>query len=133
MCGYLPDRELQDVVNISLAAGCQLLSVPRSIEVAGVHPSLVWRHGRPLMELTAPKLQGQQLAIKRVVDIVGASLGLVVLSPLLALVALAVAARFRPARSSSGRSASGWAAAASGSGSSGPCSTAPPTGPIATW
>ena len=91
VCGYLPDRELQDVVNISLAAGCQLLSVPRSIEVAGVHPSLVWRRGRPLMELTAPKLQGQQLAIKRAVDIVGASLGLVVLSPLLALVALAVA------------------------------------------
>jgi exopolysaccharide biosynthesis polyprenyl glycosylphosphotransferase len=91
VCGYLPDRELQDVVNISLAAGCQLLSVPRSIEVAGVHPSLVWRRGRPLMELTAPKLQGQQLAIKRGVDIVGASIGLVVLSPLLALIALAVA------------------------------------------
>lgn len=91
VCGYLPDRELQDVVNISLAAGCQLLSVPRSIEVAGVHPSLVWRRGRPLMELTAPKLQGQQLAIKRAVDIAGASVGLVVLSPLLALVALAVA------------------------------------------
>jgi exopolysaccharide biosynthesis polyprenyl glycosylphosphotransferase len=91
VCGYLPDRELQDVVNISLAAGCQLLSVPRSIEVAGVHPSLVWRRGRPLMELTAPKLQGHQLALKRAVDIAGATVGLVVLSPLLALVALAVA------------------------------------------
>ena len=79
------------MVNISLAAGCQLLSVPRSIEVAGVHPSLVWRRGRPLMELTAPKLQGQQLAIKRAVDIVGATLGLVLLSPLLVLVAVAVA------------------------------------------
>ncbi|MBA2627835.1 MAG: sugar transferase, partial [Gemmatimonadales bacterium] len=90
VCGYLPDRELQDVVNISLAAGCQLLSVPRSIEVAGVHPSLVWRRGRPLMELTAPKLQGQQLAIKRAVDLVGAVLGLVVLTPLMALIALAV-------------------------------------------
>lgn len=91
VCGYLPDRELQDVVNISLAAGCQLLSVPRSIEVAGVHPSLVWRRGRPLMELTAPKLQGQQLATKRAVDIIGATLGLVVLSPLLAVIAAAVA------------------------------------------
>ena len=91
VCGYLPDRELQDVVNISLAAGCQLLSVPRSIEVAGVHPSLVWRRGRPLMELTAPKLQGQQLAIKRAVDVIGATLGLAVLSPLLAVIAIAVA------------------------------------------
>jgi len=91
VCGYLPDRELQDVVNVSLAAGCQLLSVPRSIEVAGVHPSLVWRRGRPLMELTAPKLQGQQLATKRAVDIAGAAFGLVVLAPVMALVALAVA------------------------------------------
>ncbi len=90
VCGYLPDRELQDVVNISLAAGCQLLSVPRSIEVAGVHPSLVWRRGRPLMELTAPKLQGQQLAMKRAVDVIGAVVGLVLLAPLLALIALAV-------------------------------------------
>jgi exopolysaccharide biosynthesis polyprenyl glycosylphosphotransferase len=91
VCGYLPDRELQDVVNMSLAAGCQLLSVPRSIEVAGVHPSLVWRRGRPLMELTAPKLQGHQLATKRLVDVIGATLGLVVLSPLLAVIAIAVA------------------------------------------
>jgi exopolysaccharide biosynthesis polyprenyl glycosylphosphotransferase len=91
VCGYLPDRELQDVVNVSLAAGCQLLSVPRSIEVAGVHPSLVWRRGRPRMELTAPKLQGQQLATKRAVDIAGAAFGLVVLAPVMALVALAVA------------------------------------------
>jgi lipopolysaccharide/colanic/teichoic acid biosynthesis glycosyltransferase len=43
------------------------------------------------MELTAPKLQGHQLALKRAVDIAGATVGLVVLSPLLALVALAVA------------------------------------------
>lgn len=90
VCGYLPDRELQDVVNISLAAGCHLLSVPRTIEVAGVHPSLVWRQGRPLMELTAPSLQGPQLAMKRIVDVLGASVGLILLAPVLTVIALLV-------------------------------------------
>lgn len=90
VCGYLPDRELQDVVNISLAAGCHLLAVPRSIEVAGVHPSLVWTRGKPLMELTAPSLQGQQLFLKRALDIVGSLAGLVLLAPVMAAIAIAI-------------------------------------------
>lgn len=89
-CGYIPDRDFQDVVNLSLAAGCHLLAVPRSIEVGGVQPSLVWTRGSPLMELTAPTLHGQQLVLKRTLDLVGAFVGLVVLAPVMLLVALAV-------------------------------------------
>jgi exopolysaccharide biosynthesis polyprenyl glycosylphosphotransferase len=90
ICGYLTDGRFHDVVDAALTAGCQVLSVPRAIEIAGVQPTLVWRHDQPLIELTAPRLRGWQLAVKRALDIVGASFGLVVLSPVFLLVAALV-------------------------------------------
>ncbi len=89
-CGYIPDREFQDLVNISLAAGCQLLAVPRSIEVAAVQPSLFWMGGSPLMQLTAPALHGQQLVLKRSMDILGSLLGICLTLPLMLVIAVAV-------------------------------------------
>ena len=90
ICGFLPDQQLRDVVDAALAAGCQVLSVPRVVEVAGVHPTTVWRQGRPLVQLTAPSLRGQQLFVKRLIDMVGAVIGLVLLSPVFAVLALFV-------------------------------------------
>jgi len=90
VAGYLPDNRFREVVNASLEAEAQLLSVPRSIAIAGVQPNLVWRRTQPLIELTAPTLKGRQLVAKRMLDVVGAVVGLVFLSPLLALVAVAV-------------------------------------------
>ncbi|MEO8294534.1 MAG: sugar transferase [Gemmatimonadota bacterium] len=89
-CGYLPDTTLHDVAEAALSAGCQLLSVPRSISIAGVQPAVVWRQGHPLMELTAPSLKGQQLVVKRLVDIVGATVALLLASPVMLLAAIAV-------------------------------------------
>src|SRR5204863_10082328 len=71
-------------------AEAQLLSVPRSIAIAGVQPNLVWRRGRPLIQLTAPTLNGWQVFVKRVVDVLGSGIGLIVLSPFLVLVAAIV-------------------------------------------
>jgi len=90
VAGYLPDNRFREVVDASLEAESQLLSVPRSIAIAGVQPNLVWRRGQPLVELTAPSLKGWQGLVKRAIDVIGASVGLVLLSPLLALVAMAV-------------------------------------------
>ena len=90
VCGYATDRQFQDIVDTALTAGCQVLSVPRSFSIAGVHPTTVWRRGQPLVELTAPSLKGSQLAIKRAVDVAGAIIGLVVLSPLFAALAALV-------------------------------------------
>jgi exopolysaccharide biosynthesis polyprenyl glycosylphosphotransferase len=92
VAGYLPDNRFREVVDASLEAQSQLLSVPRSIDIAGVQPHLVWRRGQPLIELTAPNLKGWQVFVKRVLDMVGAAIGLVVLSPVLALVAAVVKA-----------------------------------------
>ena len=87
ICGHLSDAELRDVVEQSIAAGCHLFSVPRTFEVAGVQPSVVWKRGQPLVELTAQTLKAQQFVIKRVVDVGGAVLGLVALAPLLLVLA----------------------------------------------
>jgi len=90
MCGYLPDNRFHDIVDAALGAGCQVLSVPRAIEIAGVKPLFVWRRGERLIELTAPSLKGTQLAIKRVTDVVGAVVGLCVAAPLMAVIAFAI-------------------------------------------
>lgn len=90
ICGYLTEAQFRQVVDAALTGGCQLLSVPRSIQIAGVHPTTVWRHRQPLVELTAPSLKGWQLAVKRVMDLVGATIALVLLSPILAVVATLV-------------------------------------------
>src|SRR5260370_33610415 len=50
----------------------------------------VWRRGQPLVELPAPSLKGCQLAVKRALDLVGATAGLIVLSPVFALLAALV-------------------------------------------
>ncbi|MGH7658545.1 MAG: sugar transferase [Gemmatimonadales bacterium] len=89
-CGYLTDDRLHDVAEISLAAGCHLISVPRSIAVAGVQPNLIWRDGQPLMELTAPTLKARQLVVKRAMDLVGATFALLVALPVMVAAALAI-------------------------------------------
>lgn len=90
VCGYLSDLQLQALVSIALAAGCHILTVPRAIDVAGVHPTVIWSHGMPLMELSAPALRGQQRLLKRVIDVSGALAGLVLAAPVMVLAALAI-------------------------------------------
>jgi exopolysaccharide biosynthesis polyprenyl glycosylphosphotransferase len=90
MCGYMPDARFNDIVDTALGAGCQVLSVPRAIQIAGVEPLVVWRRGERLIELTAPSLKGSQLAIKRVTDIIGAVAGLIIAAPVMVLIAVAI-------------------------------------------
>jgi len=90
LSGYLPHGLFNTVVEAALAAGCQLLSVPRATAIAGVHPTTVWRRGQPLVELTAPTLKGWHLVVKRIVDLVGATVGLAVAAPVMLAVAMAI-------------------------------------------
>jgi exopolysaccharide biosynthesis polyprenyl glycosylphosphotransferase len=90
VCGSLSEPQFHEVVDASLAAGCEVLAVPRTVELGGVEPSLVWREGQPLVRLTAPSLRGQQLVLKRVLDVAGALAGLILFAPLFAAIALLV-------------------------------------------
>lgn len=90
ICGFLRDSQFRQVVDTALTGGCQVLAVPRVVELASVHPTTVWRRGQPLVQLTAPSLKGQQLFVKRTVDIVGAALGLILAAPFMAAIAAAI-------------------------------------------
>jgi exopolysaccharide biosynthesis polyprenyl glycosylphosphotransferase len=90
VCGYLSDSRFGDVVDAALAAQCQLLSAPRAIDVAGVAPKVMWRGGQPVIELTTPSLKGWQLALKRVTDVIGSTLALVLAAPVMAVIAAAI-------------------------------------------
>jgi exopolysaccharide biosynthesis polyprenyl glycosylphosphotransferase len=90
LCGYLPDEQFREVIDASLAGGCQVLAFGRLGQVGGLVPRIVWRQGRPVVELTTPSLEGWQRVLKRVTDLLGATVGLVLLAPLFALIAIAV-------------------------------------------
>ena len=90
VCGPLSDDQFEFVVDTALVSGCRLLTAPRTARTAGIQPRSVWLQGMPLIELTAPALKAQHLLVKRMMDVTGAAFGLVILSPLMAIVALAV-------------------------------------------
>lgn len=84
------DERFADIADVVISAGCQLLSVPRELELPGVRPQVVVRQGTALLQLTAPAAVGWQLALKRGLDIMAAAAGLVLAAPLLALIAAAI-------------------------------------------
>jgi exopolysaccharide biosynthesis polyprenyl glycosylphosphotransferase len=90
VCQHMNDQQILNVREASLAAGCQLLYPARAVKIAGVRPALVWHQDQPFFELGAPVLKASAVITKRVVDIFGAAFGLVVLSPVLAMIALAI-------------------------------------------
>jgi len=90
ICGYLDDWLFQEVVDVSLSAGCELVSVPRTQNILGLRPAFLRRDGEPLVVLTAPALKGQQFFVKRAVDVASSFLALLVLSPLLLLIGAAI-------------------------------------------
>jgi exopolysaccharide biosynthesis polyprenyl glycosylphosphotransferase len=90
VCGELPNDQFCEVVDATLAAGCQLLSAPGALELAGVEPTVVWRQGQPLVRLTAPSLQGQQLVIKRLIDVLGSAFALALVGPLFGAISVLI-------------------------------------------
>ena len=90
LCGTLPDGRLEEVVDATLTAGCQLLSVPRQFGLLGVEPGVMSYAGYYLIELSTPSLRGWQLFFKRLFDLVAGTLTLLVTAPLMLIVAAAL-------------------------------------------
>jgi exopolysaccharide biosynthesis polyprenyl glycosylphosphotransferase len=82
--------ELEALVDVCLTSGCELFYSARSLQIADLRPRLLWIGDEPFFEFGTPALQGQQLIVKRCLDIAGGLVGTVALSPVLLLVALAV-------------------------------------------
>jgi exopolysaccharide biosynthesis polyprenyl glycosylphosphotransferase len=90
LTGPLDDRSFAVVIEAAGAAGCQIYALTRSFMLGGLEFQTVWRRGAPLVSLNRPALRGRQLLLKRGLDLLVSSLGIVLLSPILIAIALAV-------------------------------------------
>lgn len=86
----LPAPHLSSVVDEALSMGCLVLTPPHAAEVPGLRPRLVWHHDQPLLEFDTPVLQLSALVTKRLMDVIGATVMLLLLSPLMLLLAIGV-------------------------------------------
>jgi exopolysaccharide biosynthesis polyprenyl glycosylphosphotransferase len=86
----IPDAELIAMLRRARRAGVTVHIVPRLFELAALHgrPEIV--HGIPLVRLRPEPVQMRRWAVKRLIDIVGALIGLLLLAPILLVCALAV-------------------------------------------
>lgn len=90
LVGAVSDAALQAVMIASSSAGASVYATRRAAFRQLDEPSFVLRRAEPIAVLSRPALVGSQLVVKRVVDLAGAVVGLVVLSPVLVAAALAV-------------------------------------------
>jgi lipopolysaccharide/colanic/teichoic acid biosynthesis glycosyltransferase len=90
LVGALSDAALQAVMIAASSAGASVYATRRAAFRQLDEPSFVLRREEPLALLSRPALVGSQLVAKRLIDLAGAALVLVILFPVLALVAIAV-------------------------------------------
>lgn len=88
--GDVDPRTFEAIVESGTSAGVRVLAAPRVGMVARRRPGLVWYSDSPFVELTIPALKAWQLILKRVVDIVVSGVGIVLFSPLAAVIAAAI-------------------------------------------
>ena len=86
----LPHSVAERLLDVSLTAGCEFLYSARTFELAGVRPSVVWRGEEPFFELGLPVFKAQQLFVKRCLDLLVCTAGLVVILPVLLLAAVLI-------------------------------------------
>ncbi len=90
VAGPLGPETMRAVSDLSLLHGCRLLAVMPTEVVLGHQPQIVWEGESPLVQLAAHRQAAWQHAAKRMIDLVGSAAGLLILSPLMAAVALAI-------------------------------------------
>ena len=85
MIGKFPETSYSEIVDVSLAHGCRLLTTPRT---TGIVPRSVLIDGVRVVELTAPSLKAPQLLAKRLIDVIISMIGLIIMSPIIVGLAL---------------------------------------------
>jgi lipopolysaccharide/colanic/teichoic acid biosynthesis glycosyltransferase len=90
LCSMFDDETFSKVVRAAMMAECRVLATARRLALPGVSPKVIWRRGRPFVEMRAVALRWQQLLLKRILDLVLAAAMLVCLSPLIVVLGVAV-------------------------------------------
>lgn len=90
LVGPLSDAALQNALIAGSSAGCRVFGLRRRPLRELNNPTLMRRGEGPIALLSSPALIGWQLVAKRLLDVIGASIGLAVLSPIIAVCAVFV-------------------------------------------
>src|SRR5579862_1191377 len=85
-----PEQELLELVDRAYEHGVRVRIAPSTMEVLVHHAEFVPGQSLPLFELRPPVFEGLDFVLKRSFDVVIATLGLIVLSPLLITIAFAI-------------------------------------------
>jgi lipopolysaccharide/colanic/teichoic acid biosynthesis glycosyltransferase len=89
VAGPVGTPAMRRVADLAVVHQCELLAVMPTEVPAGHDPVIVWSGDSPLVELARIKRASWEVGAKRVVDVVGATVGLIVMAPvLLVLMAL---------------------------------------------
>lgn len=88
--GDTDNREMLDLVRTLKAVGVRVSLLPRVLEVVGSSVEFDDLHGVTMMGVRRFELSRSSAAVKRALDVVGASMGLIAIAPLMALIALAI-------------------------------------------
>ncbi len=90
LVGALSDPALQAVMIAASSAGASVYATRREAFRELDEPTFVLRRAEPIAVLSRPALAGSQLVLKRLLDLTGAAVGLLLLSPILLAVSLAI-------------------------------------------
>ncbi len=90
VCAELPAMRIEQLIEECLHSGCQILYPARAVKVYGLRPTLVWHRDQPFFELGSPVLKARALISKRIVDLLVSGILIVLLSPILLLIAIAI-------------------------------------------
>lgn len=86
----LSDEDLLDLLRSVRLRGLRMRVVPGAVGLMRTRPVLSRSGGTPLLEVGYPQLDNTQRTLKRGLDVVGSLAGLILLSPLLFAVAIAI-------------------------------------------
>ena len=90
LVGPLSDAALQNVLIAGSSAGCRVFGLRRRPLREMNNPTLIRRGEGPIALLSSPALLGWQLVAKRLLDVGGALVGVILLSPVFAICAVLV-------------------------------------------
>lgn len=88
--GVVEGPPFEQLLEICLNAGCEVLCSPPGFGVAGVRPSVSWRGPHALIQVQPPSLRAPQVFAKRCVDVLVSCVALVATAPIFVIVAAAI-------------------------------------------
>ena len=90
VAGPVGTPAMRRVADLAVVHGCELLAVMPTEVPAGHDPVIVWSGESPLVQLARIKRAGWEIAAKRGMDVAGAVIGLIVMAPVLAVLAVLI-------------------------------------------